>query len=184
MNNKISQKLVSIITPMHNSEKTIRQCISSIREQTYQNWELLVTDNKSSDGCKDIVKGFMHKDERIKLLEYNEKPSAGMTRNTSILNSSGRFIAFLDSDDFWHKEKLERQIEFMKKNELALSWTSYNILDERNPYNQKTMPAYIAKGEATSYDFNERYKTAAGFYFICRSDEKSRRKWLQMRWNE
>lgn len=119
------QPLVSIIMPSYNSAKTIAESIESVIAQTYQNWELLITDDVSVDNTKDIVRSYCANDNRIKLFELNRNSGAGASRNNSIENSKGDYIAFLDSDDLWFQDKLSTQIVFMKLNNILLSYSAY-----------------------------------------------------------
>ncbi|EFB2869765.1 glycosyltransferase family 2 protein, partial [Escherichia coli] len=105
--------LVSIIMPSYNSEFTIKESIKSVIEQTYSNWELLITDDCSTDRTCQIVKEFVEQDDRIKLFVSDKNKGAGAARNNSIKESSGRFLAFLDSDDLWAPDKLKEQINYM-----------------------------------------------------------------------
>lgn len=115
--------LVSIIMPAYNCEAYITASIRSVLAQTYQNWELLIVDDCSTDGTVPIVQSF--RDDRIKLF-FNERNSgAAVSRNRALREARGRWIAFLDSDDLWHPEKLERQISFMEENGYAFSYTNY-----------------------------------------------------------
>ncbi|MEO3991189.1 glycosyltransferase family 2 protein [Pseudocitrobacter cyperus] len=124
--------LVSIIMPSYNSSKTIRRSIDSIIAQSYDNWELLVTDDKSSDDTLSLLKNYAEMDERIKVFVLNENGGAGVARNNSIYHASGRYIAFLDSDDEWHPKKLQKQIKFMLDNKYALTYTAYRKIDGNN----------------------------------------------------
>ncbi|MDE6860124.1 MAG: glycosyltransferase [Duncaniella sp.] len=122
--------LVSIITPSYNCAKFIGETIESILAQTYTNWELLITDDCSSDNSYGIISEYAKKDNRIKLFSLEKNSGAGVARNNSIEKASGRFIAFCDSDDRWYPEKLEKQLAFMANNEYALTYTSYDTTDE------------------------------------------------------
>lgn len=122
--------LVSIITPSYNCSKFIGETIESIQSQTYQNWELLITDDCSSDMSCEVIEQYASKDQRIKLLRLTENSGAGVARNNSIKEAKGRFIAFCDSDDRWYPEKLEKQLAFMESNGCVLSYTSYDVCDE------------------------------------------------------
>lgn len=124
-------KLVSIITPVYNSEKFIPQCINSVLSQTYNHWEMILVDDCSVDQSKEIISYYAKKDSRIKYIRLNKNLGAGIARNKAIEASVGRYIAFLDSDDFWHKDKLEKQIAFMKKNDVGAVFSQYYIYDER-----------------------------------------------------
>ena len=107
------EPLVSIIVPSYNSEKFIGNTITSIVNQSYKNWELLIIDDCSKDGTVNIVKSFASGDSRIKLHINEVNVGAGKTRNHGIEKSVGRFVAFLDSDDQWLPHKLETQLHFM-----------------------------------------------------------------------
>jgi len=122
-------ELVSIITPCYNSEKTIQRCIDSIRIQTYPLWELLIINDGSEDSSKEIILEYCELDERIKLIDNPTNQGIAKSRNNGIKNSKGRFIAFLDSDDEWHKNKLQLQIEHLNSNGQALSCTGFTIVD-------------------------------------------------------
>lgn len=122
---------VSIITPSFNSSKFIEETINSVLNQTYSKWELIIIDDCSNDNTVNIINNFIKIDKRIKLLRLNENSGAGVARNLGIKNASGRYIAFLDSDDLWHPFKLEKQIKFMEHNDYPFSFTSYQIIDEQ-----------------------------------------------------
>ena len=117
--------LVSIIMPTYNSSSTIHQSIESVISQTYTNWELLITDDCSSDDTYKIICNYALKDHRIRVFQNNINSGAGLTRNNSIEHARGRFIAFLDSDDMWTNDKLEKQIKFMLDNHFPLTYTYY-----------------------------------------------------------
>ena len=98
---------VSVITPMYNCEKFISETIESVLNQTYTNWEMIIIDDCSTDKSKQIVKQYIERDKRIRLIALNENSGAAVARNKGIEVSSGRFIAFLDGDDLWESNKLE-----------------------------------------------------------------------------
>lgn len=127
----INRGLVSIITPAYNCADFIADTIESIVSQTYTNWELLITDDCSTDGTCDVVARYTRKDERIRLFKLERNSGAGAARNNSITQASGRFIAFCDSDDRWYPEKLEKQLAFMAEKDCGLSYTSYMTCDEK-----------------------------------------------------
>jgi glycosyltransferase involved in cell wall biosynthesis len=126
--------LVSIITPTYNSEKFITETIESVINQSYTNWEMLITDDCSNDNTIDIVKFYQSKDSRIKIFQLKNNSGAAIARNNSINNSKGRYVAFLDSDDLWFKNKLELQIEFMRKGGYVLTYTSYEKFKNRDTF--------------------------------------------------
>lgn len=132
--------LVSIIMPSYNAERFIAQSIESVIAQTYENWELLITDDCSSDKTVDIVKEYCEKDKRIDLLDPRKHHGIAMTRNLSIQRAKGRFMAFLDSDDIWKSDKLEKQIGYMLDNGVAFTYSSYEIIDEQGNLKKKTVP--------------------------------------------
>ena len=115
--------LVSIIMPCYNAERFIAQSIESVMAQTFASWELLITDDCSADNSVAVVKKYCAKDKRINLLESKEHHGIAVTRNMSIQRAKGRFIAFLDSDDIWKSDKLERQIGFMFEHDVAFRFS-------------------------------------------------------------
>ncbi len=125
-----SYGLVSIIMPTWVCGQFIGDTIKSVQAQTYQNWELLVQDDCSTDDTRWVVAAFAQEDSRI---NYECNPvysGAAITRNKALCRASGRWIAFLDSDDLWLPEKLERQLDFMVKNGYHFSYTCYEEIDE------------------------------------------------------
>lgn len=128
----MKQFLVSIITPCYNCSRFIGQMIESVRAQTYKNWELLITDDCSTDDSCNIVEKYAAIDPRIKLFRLKQNSGAGVARNSSIEKAQGRFIAFLDSDDMWKPEKLEKQLAFMLDNGYKFSHSYTLVVDEKN----------------------------------------------------
>ena len=124
------QPLVSIIMPAYNGQKYIAQSIESVLAQTYTNFELLITDDRSTDQTIEIINRYMDQDARIDLAILPKNSGAGVARNNSIERAKGRYIAFLDSDDLWAVDKLEKQISFMIANNVALSFTGYQKFDD------------------------------------------------------
>lgn len=121
---------VSIITPTFNSERFIAETIVSVQAQTYQDWEMIIVDDCSTDRTAEIITSFQEKDSRIKYFHNATNKGSAFSRNLALQNAKGKWIAFLDSDDLWHPEKLEKQIEFMKKNNYHFSYTNYCEIDE------------------------------------------------------
>lgn len=117
--------LVSIIMPSYNSGNYISNSIKSVISQTYCNWELLIVDDCSTDNTLQIIDCF--KDRRIKVFKNDINSGAAISRNLALREAKGKWIAFLDSDDIWHPEKLERQLHFMMTNGYAFSCTDYRI---------------------------------------------------------
>ncbi len=123
--------LVSIITPSYNSEKYISETIKSVINQSYSHWEMIIIDDLSTDNSVDIIENFLINDKRIILIKSDKNRGAGYCRNLGIQKASGQYHAFIDSDDIWYKKKLEVQISFMKKNNAAFSYMSYNFINEK-----------------------------------------------------
>ena len=132
--NALKNELVSIITPSYNSQAYISQTIESILAQTYSKWELLITDDCSTDQTIEIIKSYQKNDIRIRLFLLDKNQGAGVARNNSIKEANGRYIAFCDSDDQWKKNKLELQLTFIKNNKLLFSYTDYDVVSEDNQF--------------------------------------------------
>lgn len=123
-------ELVSIITPTYNAEKYIRQTLQSVLDQSYQNWEMILADDASTDNTVVIIEEFAQKDNRIKLFKLSENCGNGFTRNVALEEASGKYIAYLDADDLWFPDKLEKQIQFLKTNSLYFTFSFYDSIDE------------------------------------------------------
>lgn len=122
--------LVSIITPSYNSAIFIKESIDSVIGQTYTNWEMIIVDDCSLDNSNAIIEGYIKKDNRIKLIKLDENSGPAVSRNRAIKEAKGRYIAFLDSDDFWDKYKLTRQLGFMNEKSVAFCFTAYYRIKE------------------------------------------------------
>jgi len=121
----VIQDLVSIIMPAYGSEKYIGDSIRSVQLQTYPNWELLITDDCSPDNLDEVVLTFTKLDPRIKYFRLPTNSGPAAARNNSISQSRGRYIAFLDSDDYWTSTKLEEQLQFTSKIQTGFTFTFY-----------------------------------------------------------
>lgn len=121
---------VSIIMPTYNVGKIILETISSVLVQTYSDWELIIVDDLSLDNTREILENVSLTDSRIKVVFSDVNNGAGITRNIAIQQASGRFIAFLDSDDIWHPHKLEKQVAHMITLNAPISHTSFKFIDE------------------------------------------------------
>ena len=126
MNNKNTSPLVSIITPSYNSADFITDTIDSVRSQTYSNWEMIIIDDHSSDQTVKVVKAIIKQEPRIRLIERRENGGPARTRNAGLKEATGRYVAFLDSDDQWLPNKLTKQVNFMESNDLVFTHTAYN----------------------------------------------------------
>ena len=123
------QPLVSVIIPTYNREKILPRALNSVIEQTYNNWEIIVVDDRSTDNTKKVVQEYIKNDKRIKYVTNTYKQGSGGARNKGIENSKGEYIAFLDSDDFWEKDKLEIQLKEMIKAQNSFSCTSVKYIN-------------------------------------------------------
>ena len=119
-------ELVSIIMPSYNTSKYILDSVKSIRNQTYTNWELIIVDDCSTDDTDDVIKPYLE-DRRIKYLKNEKNSGAAISRNYALREAKGKWVAFLDSDDTWEREKLEKQVKFMTDNNYSFTYTDYRI---------------------------------------------------------
>lgn len=117
--------MVSIITPAFNAENYIGETIESVKAQSYQDWELIIVDDCSTDNTLAIVKGYTDNDSRIKLIKAPQNGGVAKARNLGIEQAQGDYIAFVDSDDLWKPDKLEKQVAFMKEKGCVLSYTDF-----------------------------------------------------------
>lgn len=125
-----SEDLVSIITPAHNAARYIEDAIRSVRAQSYPHWEMLITDDASTDDTVEMIHRYQQMDERIHCFPLLCCVGAANARNNSLEHAHGKYVAFLDSDDMWSPDKLERQIAFMKEGGYAFTFTNYVAVDE------------------------------------------------------
>ncbi|MEC5425937.1 glycosyltransferase family 2 protein [Virgibacillus sp. C22-A2] len=122
--------LISVITPAYNAERFIKQTIESVLEQTYPNWEMILVDDCSTDDTVEIIKRYQEDDSRIKLIVHEVNSGSAVARNAAMEHATGQYIAFLDSDDLWYPEKLEKQLHFMQEKDIAFSFTKYRRIEE------------------------------------------------------
>lgn len=121
--------LVSIVMPAYNASLYIEQSIISVINQTYSNWELIIVNDCSTDNTKEVCEAYISKDSRIYLIDLKENVGVARARNIAIQKSLGKYIAFLDSDDLWKCDKLDKQIRFMKENNSFFVYSSYEIIN-------------------------------------------------------
>lgn len=124
------ENLVSIITPTYNCGSFIAETIKSVLNQTYPNWEMIIVDDCSKDNTSEIVASFVNADKRIQYHCLPTNSGAAIARTTAMNLAVGEYMAFLDSDDIWMPEKLEKQISFMTSHDYAFSCTAYEQVDE------------------------------------------------------
>jgi len=122
--------LISIITPSYNSKRFIKNTIDSVISQTYQNWEMIIVDDRSTDGSVEYIKNLIQDDDRISIIALEKNIGAAEARNKALEIAQGKYIAFLDSDDMWIPEKIDRQLGFMKHNNYAFTFTAYVPISE------------------------------------------------------
>lgn len=147
----MSNDLVSIIMPSYNTGKYIKQSIESVIAQTYENWELIIVDDCSTDDTEKVISQFY--DDRIKFFKNEKNSGAAVSRNKALREAQGKWIAFLDSDDLWVPEKLMKQIRFMESNNYCFTYTNYIEIDEQSKPNGKmiTGPKRITKAGMYHY---------------------------------
>lgn len=146
--------LVSIIMPSYNCGKYVEDTIRSVQAQTYSNWEIVFMDDCSRDDTIRRVSAMRDKDPRIHLFQNISNLGAAVSRNNALREAKGRWIAFLDSDDMWEPEKLEKQVKFMEENGYAFSYTGYQEID--------------SEGKLTGVEISgPKHVTKAGLYAFC-----------------
>ena len=144
---------VSVIMPNYNCEKFLPETIESVIGQTYTDWELLIADDCSTDGSVQVINRYAAQDSRIKLLMGETNQGGAAARNRALREATGKWIAFLDSDDLWLPDKLEKQLAFMTENGFRFSYTAYEHVDEqKNPMHVKvTGPKKLTKRKMFRY---------------------------------
>ncbi|HEX5056264.1 MAG TPA: glycosyltransferase family 2 protein [Gammaproteobacteria bacterium] len=121
---------VSIITPVHNLARYLAATVDSVRMQSFADWEMLLVDDCSTDNSVEVAENLARLDPRVKLIRLDRNSGAAVARNAAIKAAAGRYIAFLDGDDLWQPDKLEKQLAFMRQKNAAFSYTAYRIVDE------------------------------------------------------
>lgn len=134
----INYGTVSIVMPSYNSERFIAESIGSVQAQTYGNWELLVVDDCSTDGTVAVAEAIAKDDPRIHVFSNEHNSGAACSRNRALREAKGDWVAFLDSDDLWEPDKLERQLTFMRDSGCSFSYTEYETIDENgSPFGRR-----------------------------------------------
>ncbi|WP_130734797.1 glycosyltransferase family 2 protein [Flavobacterium sp. J27] len=139
--------LVSIITPTFNSAKYIAETITSVQQQSYSFWEMIIVDDGSTDKTESIILSFLKEDKRIQFYKLDKNSGPATARNVGIQKAKGNYIAFLDSDDKWKSEKLEKQLAFMLEHKVPVTFSFYNEIDEEG----KSLRRYITSPLEISY---------------------------------
>ncbi len=144
--------LVSIVMPSYNTAQYIKQSIESILAQTYTAWELIIVDDCSTDNTDEAVSEFLS-DTRIRYIKNDRNSGAAVSRNRALREARGKWIAFLDSDDLWMPDKLEKQIEFMEDNGYDFSYTNYEVMDESSQKIMKLVTGPRKIGKYRMYEY-------------------------------
>lgn len=165
MENK-KEELVSIIMPAYNCGDFIGETLDSVINQSYKNWEVIIVDDCSTDNTAEVVKEYIKKDNRIKYHKLEKNSGAAVARNKAIDLATGKYLAFLDSDDVWFPEKLAKQIGFMEENDYGFSCTSYTKIDEQGEYLNRTIVAQPKR------DYDGVLKTCPGNSTVIYNAEK------------
>ena len=125
--------MISIVVPVYNAAEYILKTIEMVQAQTFKDWELILVDDCSKDNSCEVIESYLAKqpDERIRFIRKEKNEGAALTRNRGIQEAKGRYIAFLDADDVWLPQKLEKQMEFMKKKNVGFVFAAYEFGDEK-----------------------------------------------------
>jgi len=123
-------ELISVVMPLYNCEKYLEESINSVLEQTYQNWELILVDDCSKDNSGSIAVTYEKKDKRVTYYKLEKNSGAAVARNFGIQKANGKILSFLDSDDLWKADKLEKEYHFMKQNDASIVFAAYDLIDE------------------------------------------------------
>lgn len=133
--------MVSVIMPAYNASKTIHEAIESVIGQTYSDWELIVINDCSKDDTLDILKTYAKDDARIKIINNDVNSGVSISRNRGVQAAAGEYIAFLDSDDMWRNDKLQKQTDLMNRKKAVISYTASSFINEVGQTYGYVMPA-------------------------------------------
>lgn len=147
--------LVSIITPVHNAADTLEACVKSVQRQGYSNWEMILVDDCSTDNSAQLMRTLAASDPRVQCIFLATNHGAARARNKAIEQATGRFIAFLDSDDLWLPEKLEQQLAFAAQTDAAITHTAYEWVDANGNPTGKVIqaPARLNYDQMLNYNY-------------------------------
>ena len=152
----VNEELVSIIIPAYNVEKYIYETLDSVKKQTYKKWECIIVDDCSSDKTSSIIHEFEKEDSRFRYIRLSQNSGAAIARNTAVENANGKYLAFLDSDDIWKPQKLEKQIHFMQEHGYSFTCTTYGKMNAQSEVLKKVIKA------RTIYDYDRILKDCPG----------------------
>ena len=141
---------VTIITPSYNCAQFILETIDSVLAQSYNKWEMIIVDDCSTDNSVEVIEAHISNDSRFKLIKLNKNVGSAQARNAALEHAAGRFIAFLDSDDIWYANKLEKQVLFMLDRKAPISFTSYELID-KNSISKGRIIHSVKKLDQTDY---------------------------------
>lgn len=165
---------VSIIIPLYNCEDYLSQTLDSVLTQTFQSWEALLIDDCSADRSFEIAQHYEAMDSRFRVFRMEENGGAAKARNKGLAESTGRYIAYLDSDDLWYPEKLEKQISFMKRSGTSSCFTSYETINEDGSHRN-----YVHVDSVVAYkDFLKKTPTCS--HTIIFDTDVVKKDWLVM----
>ena len=139
--------LVSIITPAYNCKNTIKETYESIKNQSFNSWEWIIVEDHSTDQSFAYIKEMVQNDSRVIVLRTKTNSGAAVARNVGIERAKGQYIAFLDSDDLWKRDKITHQIDFMKNNGYSFTYTNYDLL-----YENGSIKKYVPKRDKIDYN--------------------------------
>ena len=141
-----NEPLVSVIIPAYNAEKCVGYTLDTVINQTYKNLEIIIVNDCSTDKTLDVLNEYAKKDKRIRVMSNDKNSGVAETRNNALKAATGEYIAFIDADDIWALEKIEKQLNFMLENDYKFTYTSYGFIDnEGNP----TCKPFIVPKEVT-----------------------------------
>ena len=123
--------VVSVVMPCFNSSRFISESIESVLAQTFSDWELIIVDDCSTDNSVEVVQSFVARDSRIKLIQLAENSGAAVARNAAIEAAQGRYIAFLDSDDLWDADFLDKSIDLLRRSDISFIFSGYKKIDAK-----------------------------------------------------
>lgn len=157
---------VSIIMPAYNVEKYIGSTLESVKNQTFKSWECIIVDDCSDDSTEKIVKEYSEQDKKFQYIKLDKNSGAATARNTAIKKATGKYLAFLDSDDIWAAEKLEKQVDFMERNHYVFTCTDYGKIDMYGNIQRRVVKAQ------KEYDYDKILKNCPGNSTIIYNCEK------------
>lgn len=124
------EPLISVITPVYNAQDFIQETVESVQNQTFQQWEMILVNDQTPDNSVELIEELIKNDSRLKLIHLPENGGAAVARNAGLDEARGRYVAFVDSDDVWHPQKLEKQLQFMQETKYNFTYTNFALMTE------------------------------------------------------